>query len=211
MRYRKSLTIIVSVIIVLFVCIVGFLVVKTLQVKKGKELSLVEIANARYNKMSFDGAVKKLSILPLIDFYTVDHGLKTEAGVSYLIKTDDTVILFDVGSNSVKENPSPLIYNMQKLGIDIRNIDIIFISHLHLDHIGGMDDQRAVTFSLTQGKTDIKNITAYTPKGLAASRWNQNIAVRQIKTPLLIRPGIASIGTIPRFLSIIGIVHEQPH
>jgi 7,8-dihydropterin-6-yl-methyl-4-(beta-D-ribofuranosyl)aminobenzene 5'-phosphate synthase len=98
---------------------------------------------------------------------------------------------------------------MQKLGIDIRDIGMIFISHPHLDHVGGRADQAAGTFSLTQGETGIKNITAYTPEGLAASQWNRNIAVRQVKAPLLIRPGIASIGTIPRFLFIAGMVHEQ--
>ena len=64
-----------------------------------------------YNKLPDIGSVKNLSILPLVDFYADDSQLKTEPGVSYLIKADDTTILMDVGFNKKKEHPSPLIHN----------------------------------------------------------------------------------------------------
>ncbi len=43
-------------------------------------------------------------------------------------------LLFDTGSNG-----RILLKNMQKLGVDVLEIEYIFISHSHWDHIGGID------------------------------------------------------------------------
>jgi len=58
--------------------------------------------------------------------------LKGEAGVSYLVKTDESLILFDVGMNGKNEDTSPLLHNMKKLGIDLAKIDVIVISQTKL-------------------------------------------------------------------------------
>ena len=50
------------------------------------------------------GSTRTLAILPLIDYYTVSPELKSEPGVSYLIKTDHNAILFDVGFNHIHTN-----------------------------------------------------------------------------------------------------------
>jgi 7,8-dihydropterin-6-yl-methyl-4-(beta-D-ribofuranosyl)aminobenzene 5'-phosphate synthase len=43
-------------------------------------------------------------------------------------------LLFDTGSNG-----RALLHNMERLGIDIREVDYLFLSHDHWDHIGGVD------------------------------------------------------------------------
>jgi 7,8-dihydropterin-6-yl-methyl-4-(beta-D-ribofuranosyl)aminobenzene 5'-phosphate synthase len=43
-------------------------------------------------------------------------------------------LLFDTGSNG-----RVLLKNMQKLGVDVAEIEYIFITHSHWDHIGGLD------------------------------------------------------------------------
>ena len=43
-------------------------------------------------------------------------------------------LLFDTGSNG-----RILLKNMEKLGVDVLEIEYIFISHSHWDHIGGID------------------------------------------------------------------------
>ena len=43
-------------------------------------------------------------------------------------------LLFDTGSNG-----RVLLKNMQELGIDIQEIEYVFITHSHWDHIGGID------------------------------------------------------------------------
>ncbi len=103
---------------------------------------------------------------------TDDLELKTEAGVSYLVKTDDTTILMDVGYNGNKEHPSPLIHNMRSLNIEAADIDMLFISHPHLDHLGGMKEQRQRLFSLSQGTVELRNIPVYAPTRVSPSHWN---------------------------------------
>lgn len=43
-------------------------------------------------------------------------------------------LLFDTGSNG-----RVLLKNMQELGIDIKEVEYLFITHSHWDHIGGID------------------------------------------------------------------------
>lgn len=59
-------------------------------------------------------------------------GLRSGMGFSCFIQTQHNNILFDTGWNG-----DMLISNMKLLGIDYKNIDIIFISHNHGDHEGG--------------------------------------------------------------------------
>jgi len=70
----------------------------------------------------------------LFDNYNYDKNLQSLWGFSCLIDTPDKTILFDTGSNG-----RILLKNAKKLGIDFKNIDIVFISHNHWDHIGGLD------------------------------------------------------------------------
>jgi len=55
-------------------------------------------------------------------------------GFSCLIQTPNNTILFDTGSNG-----RVLLKNIKSRGLDINNIDTVFISHSHWDHIGGID------------------------------------------------------------------------
>jgi len=69
-------------------------------------------------------------------------------GVSYLVETDDHRILYDVGQNTRGLVPSALERNMAALGVELDSIDTVFISHNHLDHVGGLHWQNANSFSL---------------------------------------------------------------
>lgn len=63
------------------------------------------------------------------------ENLLTDWGFSCLIEMGKTKILFDTGNKG-----DILISNMEKLGIDPRSIDIIFLSHFHNDHTGGLEE-----------------------------------------------------------------------
>jgi metal-dependent hydrolase (beta-lactamase superfamily II) len=103
------------------------------------------------------GTTRRLEILPLMDVHSDDPALATEVGLSYLITTDNNRILFDVGQNTAQENPSPLQRNIAALGVDLATVDTVFISHNHLDHVGGLHWQRLDTFSLGQEQTPFPN------------------------------------------------------
>jgi 7,8-dihydropterin-6-yl-methyl-4-(beta-D-ribofuranosyl)aminobenzene 5'-phosphate synthase len=163
------------------------------------------LATARYSRLKNAGTVKRLTILPLIDWHTAREGLTGETGVSYLVRADDTTILFDVGFNQQGEHPSPLLRNMKALDVDLDEFDALVISHAHPDHLGGMAHQRRRTFGLSAQPVDLKGIPAYVPVPLS----NPTARVTVVDGPRVIAPGVASMGPIPRQMFFTGWVPEQ--
>ncbi|MBN2863453.1 MAG: MBL fold metallo-hydrolase [Bacteroidales bacterium] len=108
------------------------------------------------------GSTKRLEVIPLVEAFSNINMLKTENAVSYLIRTDSSTILFDLGANWEYNNPAPLSFNMDYLGINIEDIDIILISHNHYDHNGGVNEKEK-TFLLGNGQPALGDIKVYTP------------------------------------------------
>lgn len=69
-------------------------------------------------------------------------GLRAEHGLSFLVETEEEDILFDTGSSG-----QALLHNASILGVELRRVTALVISHSHPDHTGGM---RAF-FSLVPG------------------------------------------------------------
>jgi 7,8-dihydropterin-6-yl-methyl-4-(beta-D-ribofuranosyl)aminobenzene 5'-phosphate synthase len=145
------------------------------------------------------GATEKFEMIPLIDGISEDTGLIAEAGVSYLIRTDNANILFDVGLNAPDSDPSPLLRNMKKLGIQMGDIDLIVISHNHGDHVGGNKWSTQQTFSVTSHQIDLGNKTIYTPVQMTYPGQEPIYSYDPVK----IAEGVATIGVIhcPMFVS----------
>lgn len=61
------------------------------------------------------------------------EGLQTAWGFSCLVEGAEETILFDVGGDG-----SVLLSNMAKLGTDPKAVDAVVLSHIHGDHIGGL-------------------------------------------------------------------------
>ena len=168
-----------------------------------------EIAGTRIDKIKSPGSVKNLTILPVVDYYSDQNDLKTEAGVSYHITADDTQILLDMGANSRKEHPSPLQHNMKQLNKKFDDLSFIFFSHNHLDHVGGLREQREMTFSVSAGTVDLPVIPVYSPVEMKPSIHNPGPKVNVITEPCVIKEGIVSIGAMPRALYLLGYTLEN--
>ena len=78
----------------------------------------------------FERRVFKMRIKVLFDKGALYKKLNTGWGVSFLV---DDKILFDTG-----EKGEWLLKNMRSLGVDIKKIEAVVISHDHWDHTGGL-------------------------------------------------------------------------
>ncbi len=77
----------------------------------------------------------EITLISVYDNYQVDPKLKTAWGFATIIKTPQELILFDTGGNS-----EILLSNMEKLSINPASIKKVVISHIHGDHVGGLED-----------------------------------------------------------------------
>jgi len=75
----------------------------------------------------------RLSLRVLVDNTAgTGNDLHGEAGLSFLIETAGKKILFDTGLSGL------FLTNAEKLGIGIRDLDVLAFSHGHSDHTGGL-------------------------------------------------------------------------
>ena len=71
-------------------------------------------------------------MLTLFDNYKVCDKCQSLWGFSAYL--EEYKLLFDTGSNG-----RTLLKNMKLLGVDVKEIEYLFITHSHWDHIGGLD------------------------------------------------------------------------
>lgn len=150
------------------------------------------------------GSVQRLEIIPLVNWHADDPDLQTEAGVSYLVRADDLTILFDLGLNAEGQSPSPVLANMAALGIAPAEIDAVFLSHAHLDHVGGKQWAGEQSFALSPDQRALAGKTSFAPVRLTHPAAHVDI----VDGPRALWPGIASTGPIGRRL-FAGAVEEQ--
>jgi 7,8-dihydropterin-6-yl-methyl-4-(beta-D-ribofuranosyl)aminobenzene 5'-phosphate synthase len=76
---------------------------------------------------------RQLSLTVLVDNTTLtDHDFCGEAGLSFFIETAEKKILFDTGLSGL------FLTNAEKMGISLRDLDFLILSHGHIDHTGGL-------------------------------------------------------------------------
>ena len=123
---------------------------------------LISACATTQDKSDITDTEAELSITVLYDNYAITEGTKADWGFSCLIKTADTTILFDTGRNG-----EILLQNSENLGVNLKAIDQIVISHIHPDHIGGLD-------AVLQKKP---KVSVYFPISTPSS-FNENIVNR---------------------------------
>ena len=177
--------------------------------RKGKESAEVEWKKSAFRRISNWGSTETLEILPLLDWHKSREDLKVELGVSYLIRTDEKTILFDLGQNIKQSDPSPLLQNMDALGISTVDFNAIVISHNHGDHVGGAKWAKEKTFSLNARQASLGQKAVYTPMPMTYP----GLDPIHTENPTVISKGVATIGTISNYLfrtmDQMGHVKEQ--
>ncbi len=76
---------------------------------------------------------KPIKVTIVFDNSSAREDLIADWGFACVIETDQHNILFDTGADG-----SILMTNLERLAIDPKTIDTVFISHNHFDHIGGL-------------------------------------------------------------------------
>ncbi|AEE51669.1 MBL fold metallo-hydrolase [Haliscomenobacter hydrossis] len=74
------------------------------------------------------------SITNLYDAFGKNANLVQDFGFSCITKFHGKIILFDAGSNA-----ETFKKNVKSLGVDLRKIDAVVVSHGHFDHLNGID------------------------------------------------------------------------
>jgi len=97
----------------------------------------------RYENELGNESVENISIAIVYDNNPYKEGLKTAWGFSCVIRCGRT-ILFDTGGNG-----TILLENMEKLGINPKDVDIVVLSHIHNDHVGGLSKFLKINHNVT--------------------------------------------------------------
>lgn len=154
------------------------------------------------------GTTKTLTVLPLLDWHAARPDLMTDAGVSYLVETDDITVLFDTGNNTRESDPAPLEKNMETLGVSIDDVDTVVISHAHFDHTGGRRWTDAsvtgTTFGIGNKQPSLAGKTIFT----ASPMTYPGSTPVHARDPVRLGPGVGTTGTIARKL-FVGWIDEQ--
>ncbi|MHA1581903.1 MAG: MBL fold metallo-hydrolase [Candidatus Baldrarchaeia archaeon] len=131
------------------------------------------------------GIAEHVRIIVLYDNYPFDERLKTAWGFSCLINVSGIIILFDTGGD-----PETLLYNMDMLNISVEEIQIIVLSHIHGDHVGGLT-----------GVLSLNNhVRVYVPSSFPSSLKNEigsyGCELVEIKNATTICEGVATTGEL---------------
>lgn len=132
----------------------------------------------------------QVEIIPLYEAAGNSDALSIGHGVSYLIRTDSSTILLDVGNNPQQQNVAPFMQNMETLGIEWSEIDRIVISHPHPDHIGGLTAWRQRTISFGELPNGLGERLVFVPH---ATTYKGAI---HATIPTLPAPDVATTGVI---------------
>ena len=142
------------------------------------ELPVPELPGPTADSRS-DGSVVLTVVL---DNHAADPRLETAWGFSCLVETAEGVVLFDTGGDG-----RMLLSNLAALDIDPAGIDAVVLSHIHDDHVGGLD--------ALLGAND--HLVVYLPHSFPpgfAARVADRARVVEVAGPLEVFPGVRSTG-----------------
>jgi len=127
-----------------------------------------------------------MKVTIIYDNTTFRKNLQADWGFSALVEVKKRKILFDAGANG-----RILLSNMEKLGINPKEIEEVFISHSHFDHTGGLS---AFLDGLSAFLDQNNKVKVWVPpsfRGVKSAR-----EVIEVKKPTKLYEGIYSTGEL---------------
>lgn len=119
------------------------------------------------------------------DNYRYDPAFRVGSGFACIIRTPHNLVLFDSGAHQ-----SPLLYNLEKLGVPPDRIDTIAISHLDSDHYGGLFG------FLEKANSPVVYVPVIFPERYKRNIGSYGATVREVSAPREICPGVFTTGEL---------------
>ena len=160
--------------------------------------------NARRIEQAVALDLPPLSALSLTVVVEHEHeeGFLGDAAVSYLFRSPRGTVLMDVGFGP--ESPA-FAHNAARLGLTMDDVDALLITHLHLDHMGGLAAQRRRRVALPEGFAEGPAKPCYLPADGTAEACD----ARRVDAPMCLEGGLATTGPLARMLFFFGLMEEQ--
>jgi 7,8-dihydropterin-6-yl-methyl-4-(beta-D-ribofuranosyl)aminobenzene 5'-phosphate synthase len=126
-----------------------------------------------------------MKLTVVFDNNAFDPRLRTGWGFAAWVAYEGHTVLFDTGTNG-----SILLGNLAALGFDPEAVEIVVLSHMHLDHTGGLASLLAAN----------PNVTVYLPQGFP-NYFQEKVrgagaTVVEVAGPAEILPGLWSAGAM---------------
>jgi 7,8-dihydropterin-6-yl-methyl-4-(beta-D-ribofuranosyl)aminobenzene 5'-phosphate synthase len=178
------------------------LLVRNRRFKKNREMAS-RVNFERINKAKpLDLPELEYLDVTVLSEWATENGFMGEPGVSYLFQTNQGSLLYDIGFGA--SSPT-LLHNANKLGVGLDQVDALAISHLHIDHMGGMKAARSKQVMVPRELGAPSGKPCFLPDEAGAENFSAEI----VKEPKLLAAGIASIGPLARSLFFFGWTEEQ--
>jgi len=128
--------------------------------------------------------IEPVTFTIVYDNNSYNPSLRTDWGFSCVVETGEAMVLFDTGGNG-----TILLDNMEKLGFDPQEIDVVVLSHIHGDHTGGLKGL------LDAGARSVVYVPASFPESFKAPVRAQTELV-EVTDPVEVLPGVHTTGEV---------------
>ncbi|MBW2264266.1 MAG: MBL fold metallo-hydrolase [Deltaproteobacteria bacterium] len=140
--------------------------------------------------------------LTVLSEWEADPGFRSEAGVSYVLRSERGAVLFDVGFGA---QSGVVVENARRLGFTLGDVDALVISHMHLDHVGGLEAQKARRVAVPAELGSPDGMDCFLPDEGGAEGFSCHV----LGSPRVLDAGIATIGPLARAMFFFGYIEEQ--